>query len=394
MNLDFTAALAYLRTVSGARFEVDMANAARPDAARLFTRAGGVLPARQVRSYFVRNAGILIRSTMAGLVGEDSIPGPIGAAEMVSFLANTAKYGGHVRLPEAMLREMQATADEIQLGGGDSTRFVVNNILNFVEKLLIQPVLDTYEYLAARACQVGAIDWTFNQKRLQVDYAVPAGNLFAQRTLTESYVAGTVNNGSASKFWTDWRAGISLLGGQPVIAIATPNTINGIVENPANSIFLTFRDTFGNANFDRIVNTTTDRRSEDIRNQVSLTAYNQSGNIFDLTTPGQTVQVPFLSDGYIIMVGAPRRNEFGVVSDRGDEEGRLGFGNETPDPNAPTIGYTHIGPTVENGGRTGIWSRVDVPWNMPMQLDGLVYSNGLPMLEQVDRLVVLRTTTT
>ena len=382
MNLNFQAAINHLIQTSGANFASDVANGVRPDAAYVFTNR--VLPIREVRNYYVQAAGILIRSTMSGLVGMDSKPAPMGAAEMNTFLANTAKFGGATYLPEAVLRELQNLAQQVVNRGGDTTRTVVDAILNFVRKFLIQPQLDTLEYLAGRALMTGAVDWTFNQKRLQVSYGVPSGNLFAQRTTTSGYIAGT-----SSVFWADWRAARALLGGPPEFAFATRDTIEGIISNPANNIFITAEDDFGSVSFDRIVNTDTDRRSEDRRNRGSLISYNQSGNIFDLSDPGETVEIPFLSDGYIVLVGRARRQEFGLISDRGDEE--LEGVEPLPDANAPTIGYTHLGPSTEKGGDTGIYSNVWVDPSMPMQLQGTTFMNALPFILQPDRLVVLRT---
>lgn len=389
MNLNFQAAIAYLRSTAGGNFASDLANGARPDAAYVFTN--DVLPIREVASYFVQAAGTIIRATMTGLVGMDSLGGPIGAVEMNTFLANTAKFGGHAHFNEATLRELQNAAQNVFNTGGDTVQFAVDNVLNFVQKLLIQPQLDTLEYLAVRACMTGALDWTFNQKRLQVNYGVPAGNLFAQRTLLASYVKGVTNTGANSVFWDDWRSARSILGG-PFTAFATPETIDGIISNPANNIFLTAQDEFGSVSFDRIVNTSTDRRSEDQRNNGRIIAYDQSGNVFDLVNRGQTVEVPFLSDGYIICIGRPRRQEFGIISNRGDEEPR--GGGATGLMNGPTIGYTHLGPSVERGGQTGIFNNVYVTDLMPMQLQGDTLMNALPLILQPTRLVVLRTTMT
>jgi hypothetical protein len=392
VNLNFAAAIAYLQNTEGTDFASTLANAVRPDSAYLFTNE--ILPTVEDPSYFVQAAGMLIRSTMAGLVGMDSIPGPVGAAEMNTFLANTAKFGGLANFNEATIRKLQSMAQNVlNRGGNVQSEVTVNAIFNFVDKFLRQPLRDTWEYLAVRACMTGAINWTFEQKTLEVNYGVPSGNLFAQRTLTDSYVAGTTNDGTTSKFWTDWRAARRILGG-PFRAIATYETITGIADNPANNFFLTNEDEFGNVSFERIINTATDRRSEEIRNRGSLQSYDQSGNIFDLVNRGQTIEVPFLSDGYIICIGRPRRNQFGLISNRGDQEGPTGLEDATPRAGAPTIGYTHVGPTVERGGQTGIYANVWVPTEMPMQLHGHAFANALPFILQPDRLVVLRTAMT
>lgn len=389
MNLNFAAAIAYLQNTEGADFASTLANAVRPDAAYLFTNE--ILPIVEDPSYFVQAAGMLIRSTMAGLVGMDSIPGPVGAAELNTFLANTAKFGGLATFNEATIRKLQAMAQNVFNRGGNVDKEVtINAIFRFVDKFLRQPIRDTWEYLAVKACMTGSINWTFEQKTLAVNYGVPGGNLFAQRTGTAQYVQGAGTNGDASVFWDDWRLARRMLGG-PFTAIATADTIYGIADNPANNFFIRDEDDFGNMSFDRIVNTSTDRRSEEARNRGSIRAYDQSGNIFDLVNRGATIEVPFLSDGYIICIGRPRRNQFGLISNRGDQEGPTGLEDATPGTGAPSIGYTHVGPTVERGGQTGIAAKVWVPTEMDMQLHGKSAANALPFILQPDRLVVLRT---
>ncbi len=391
MNLNFAAAIAYLQNTAGADFASTIANGVRPDAAYVFTRS--VLPIVEDPSYFVQAAGVLIRSTMAGLVGMDSIPGPVGAVEFNNFLANTAKFGAIANFNEATIRRLQALAQNVlNRGGNVQSEVTIEAIFNFVAKFLRQPILDTWEYLAVQACMTGEINWEFEGKTLTVDYGVPAGNKFATRTGTTQYVQGAGTNGDTSVFWDDWRAARKLLGGQPVQAFATQDTIEAIMDNPANNIFLNSQDEFGNATFSRIVNTTIDRVSEDARNRGTLTAYDQSGNVFDLANRGQTIEVPFLTDGKIILIGRGRRNQYGLISNRGDQEAANGL--TVPDPNAPNIGYTHVGPTVERGGQPGIYAKVWVPVEMPMQLNGHSYANALPFILQPDRLVILTTNMT
>jgi len=239
MNLNFTAALDYLRRTSGPNFEVDIANAERPDSNYLFER---VLPERTVDDYMASNAAITIMSTMAGLVGMDSPLPPVGAAMNRTWIQETAKIGGYFNLPEQMLRHLQQQSLRVRAGGGDDTRAIANTILNFA-KFLRQPLLDTLEYLRGRVLSRGAIDWTFNSKRLQVSYGVPSGNLFPQRTGTSGY------GGSASLFWDDWYEARSILSGRIRVVFASPATITLITSNAANDIRLTAQDERGSASF-------------------------------------------------------------------------------------------------------------------------------------------------
>jgi hypothetical protein len=100
----------------------------------------------------------------------------------------------------------------------------------------ILPVYDFGEFdgmpYIGMALMTGGIDWTFNQKRVEVSYGVPAGNLFAERTGTAGY------GGSASVFWDDWYEARSLLNGRIRVGFAAPATAVtggcGAAANPAS----------------------------------------------------------------------------------------------------------------------------------------------------------------
>lgn len=377
MNLNFAAALDYLRRTAGPNFEVEIANADRPPSNYLFEQ---VLPERRVDDYMASNAALTILATMAGLVAMDSPPAPVGAASGRTWIQESFKIGGQFVLTEQTLRHIQMQMLRLQAGGGDDTRALAARVVNFA-KWLRQPLLDTAEFLRGMALMTGGIDWTFNQKRIQFTYGVPAGNLFAQRTGTAAY------DSTASVFWDDWYAARDILLGRVRAVFATPKTITAITSNAANSMRLITQDERGSVSFVRLSDPTTGQVDSDIRAQGRMVAYDATGNVFDLSSGnlGKVIQVPFLSDGYIIIVGGGlSAGQVFNVDETGDE---------VRDPTGLELGYTHIAPTVE-GGAVGRWERVFTPENRPYQLQGETVMNLVPVLEGVENLVVLRTALT
>lgn len=370
MNLNFADVLRDLGPDAAFR----LINERRPDPDYLLAT---FLPERLVPSYDVRAGSLTIRATMAGLVGADSPYPPGGLIDIAKFVEQTAKFAITTTLPEMMQRRLR----EFLMAIGEPERAneaVRNTVLNFVEKLLVQPHMDTMEYLRGKVLTTGAIDWTFNQKRVQVSYGVPAGNIFAQRTGTSFY------GGSASMFWADYRAGWNLLKGRVRAVIAHPDTINLIVSNPANNIMVVAQDALtgsftvakniGGANGPQIA-------SPDQRDRAVLVGYGMEGEILNPLDPDSTILVPFISTGKVVMVGDPVPRGFSVG---------LGGQVATPTQELP-IGYTHIGPTEEGGGALGRWARVFTPENRPYQIQGDSVTNGMVMLEAPEKLVILNT---
>lgn len=352
-------------------------NERRPDADYLLNT---FLPERLMPTYDVKAGNMTIRPTMAGLVGADAPYPPGGLIDVQKFMEQSAKVALTVVLPEMMqrrLREFLYRIDSPQ----QSSEAVRNTVLNFIDKMLVQPQWDTFEYLRGEVLTTGAIDWTFNGKRLQVTYGVPAGNLFAQRTTTASY------GGSASVFWADYRAGLSILKGRVRAVVGHPDTINLIVSNPVNNIIVTAQDlqtgtysiakNVGGASGPQIP-------SGDSRDRTTMVGYGAEGEIINPLDPDSTILVPFISTGKLVMIGdAPSRGF------------QVGLGGAVESPTqALELGYTHIAPTEEGQGAMGRWARAFIPENRPYQVQGDSVTNGLPVLEAPDKLVVLNTAMT
>lgn len=368
MDFTFLQALADLRPDGAFR----IANEARAPGDYLFAT---LLPNQNRADYSVETGNMTIRTTMAGLVGMDSPYPEVGTTETSEFSEKTAKIAAHSALTEKDLREMQALLMRLAVNGGDTTAFIRDTVLNFLNKVIIQSMLDTEEWLRAQALVNGAIDWTFNGKRLEVDYGVPAANFLDARTSTAAY------DDSASVFWSDIRLLRRALKGDVRAFIAHPDTIDAIRYNPVNAIAvvgdgdgfsgpITFRKTTNNgADF-----------PQDTTDTVQIIAYQNEGEVFDPANPGRTLKLPFMPTGKILAVGNNRAPGF-----------RVGEG-ATPDPDAATsLGYTHIAPTTEGGGTPGRWAQLYTPENLPMQLHGRGAENLLPVLEAPSKIAVATT---
>lgn len=371
MHLNFAAILAQL----GPDFAMRFINARRPPADYLLN---SFLPEQNRATYYAKSGTMTIRSTMAGMVGMDSPYPPGGAMEATSFLEQTAKIANDVPLSEAVQRELHAMMAAM---GNDTANDAAlrNTVLNFLEKVVVQPHWDTAEYLRGQALTTGALDWEFNGITLEVDYGIPAGNLFAQRTGNDGY------GGSSSDFWADHRSAVALLKNNVRAIVAHPNTINMIVANTVNNVVITAQDLVtGSFSFVKNIGTVATgpfNPSPDVRDRVTMIGYGLEGDVLDPLAPSIPVSIPFLPEGYIVYIGNPVSRNFTV-----------GLGSATESEfNQLALGYTHIAPTVENGGTPGRWARVFTPDERPWQVRGQGVTNLLPVIEAPDKLVVLST---
>lgn len=343
--------------------------ALRPTADYLFNT---LLPEQLRTSYTAKSGTMTVRATMAGLVGMDSPFPPTSLVEASTFLENTAKIANHVPLSEQALRDLQQLL--LLAGQGGASVDAAVEAINFLNKAVLQPHMDTAEYLRGEALVFGAIDWTFGNIRLQVNYGIPAGNLLTNRTGTAAY------HSTASEFWNDVRAARRLLRYAVRAFIAHPEQIDGILANTANSLAVTGQEggSFTVRRYQTIAGNTV--FSSDARDTVTLIAYDREGEILDPTNPGQTIKVPFMPKGKILAVGENR-----------DPGYRVGQGSTVDPRDELALGYTHVGPTVEGGGRPGRWSRLFTPEHMPMQLHGQAVTNLMPVIEAPAKIVVLST---
>src|SRR4051794_2794116 len=138
INQNFAAALGSLGSNAGAR----IANGARPPANYLFNT---FLPERQMPDYHVDASEMIVRLTMAGLVGMDSPFPPSGVVEVGAFLEQSAKLAISSNLNEASIRRLQSMMRQMQYGGTLTNDFIQREALNFFSKVVVQAQLDRAE---------------------------------------------------------------------------------------------------------------------------------------------------------------------------------------------------------------------------------------------------------
>lgn len=368
MIVNFSEALA---TLGGNDAVVRIANAARPPADYL---GATFLPEQNRPGYVAKSGSMTIRSTMAGIVGMDSPYPSTGLAESSTFMEKVAKLANDVTIPEEQMREMQQFAQQMLATGSATREFVLSNLLNFLQKVVLQPHLDRMEWLRWQALATGEIDWTFNQKEVAVDYGIPSAHKFATRTSTAGY------GGTASAFWSDVRAAQKLLRYGQMSIVMHPDTLNVVLSNEANAVEVVSQN---DTRFEirRLVtrggNTVA---SSDARERIAIVAYGAEGEVFDPANPGKTIKIPFVPAGAVAFIG------------RGGSQGFVvGQGATEPAATGLELGYTHIAPTVEGGGVSGRWARVDVPNDRPWQVRGQAVTNGLPVIENPEKLVIAST---
>ncbi len=367
INLNFRAVIDAL---GGDEAMFRIANAVRPPSRYLFNT---ILPERPRSTYNVSSGTLTVRTTMAGLTAMDSPYVPGGVVEMSTFLLQTAKLSVETALSENAQRELQQLVAQLRLGGGDDGAALAEEVLNFYEKVILQAHLDTAEWLRGQALAFGEIDWTFNQKQLAVNYGVPAAHLLTARTIA----GGTAYSGASSSFWADSMEAMRLLRYQVAAVILSTRLLQDIISNPVNNIEVVAQD---GANFTlrRLVSRGGNTLpTSDARETMRVVTYDEEAEVFDLNAPGGTIRVPFLDPTKMLFIG------------RATNEGyRVGQGS-TDDPlNELELGYTHVAPTVEGGGRPGRWGRVYTPEQYPYKLMGQAVSNILPVLENPTKIVV------
>lgn len=366
MNLNFATALSGLGPDAAFLY----ANEVRPPSWYLFN---SILPEQNQPDYSIQNGSMTIRSAMAGLAGLDSPYPPTGVTEVSTFIEKVAKVANYVSLPEQVIRRMQGTLRN--MGQPDGIGFIQNEVLNFLDKVILQGHFDTFEWLRAQALVSGAISWKFNNMTLAVDYGIPAANILTTRTGTASW------DSTASAFWADIALLQSTLHYNVREFVVHPNTLTKIINNSVNAIeMINFTDAQNGTQeytFTRLVGTT-ERRDSDSRYTVKLRAYGLEAEVLDLASGSTNTQkLPFMQEGKIMAIANPGRTGY-----------RVGEG-ATDDPYKSTaLGYTHIAPTVEGGGAEGRWAQLFVPEELPMQLHGRAVTNGLPVIETPEKIAI------
>lgn len=361
MEFSFSDALDKLGTNAAFRF----VNEVRPPSEYLFET---LLPEEKKNSYYIDNAYMLIRPTMAGLVGMDSPYAPGGVVEASRFLEESAKLGMDLKLGERQLRQIQEIIQNRNLTGDARTTFLQGEATSFLENVVAQGLMDTDEWLRGRALIDGTIDWTFNKLNLNVDYGVPASHKLANRTGNDAYVANHANN----KFWADHYEALKLLRYNLRAIIIHTDLMLKMINNDAlklevlsqNDNVIRVRRWRSRGNVEQV--------SGDARDVVTFIMYDLEGDALDPADTSKTIHVPFMDTDKILYVGKNRRNGY-----------RVGEG-AVPDPvRAMALGYSHLAPTVESGGSPGRWASQFVLKEKPWELRSMGAENTLPVREDV-----------
>lgn len=371
MDFSFVDALAFLAKQAG-QTPFDIANTARPPSSYMFNL---FLPERNETSYRADRGGMTIRTTMAALVGMDSVYPPGSLIEGFDFGENTLKAAIDVGLSEEALRTIQELLQHVQRTGASSNEAMVQEALNFYNKVVLQAHFDLREWARGQALALGKLEYKENDLEISVSYGVPSGNLFSTRTTvsTEAYGA------AGSKFWTDHKAARKLLrGGVPKI-VGHPDTVEEVIYNDVNKMRIVGEGD-GFVTVQRYVGST-EQLSSDQREKITFYTYDLEGEVYNPAGATKSKKVPFCPKGKLIYVGPNR-----------DDGYRVGEGSVVDNPELDlALGYTHIGPTVEGGGRPGMWGRLYVPEATPWRLHGQAAANFMPVIEAPKKIVVLST---
>lgn len=358
----------------------ELANQARPPADYLFN---AVLPSINMDTYDVANSTMTIRTTMAGLSGMDSKYAPGGASEVSEMAGKTGKITVTSDLPEQFLRQLQNLLLRLTAQAQSTDQAIQQTGINFVNKVIVQSILDREEWLKGQALFTGALDWAFNGKTLAANYGIPAANFLPSRSAANAY------GGATSKWWTDYYSAQEILGWKMTACIMHPTTLKSIMANAeVNQLQFVSADPATNQfQFIRQVarggNTVL---SADPRDLVTIIAYNKEGEIWDLANPGSTIKVPFAPVGGVLWLGEKIDSSSNVFV--------VGDGS-TPAPEIESpvlLGYGHVAPTTEGGGLPGRWSRLFVPQDKPWSLSADGVSNFIPVIQAPDRIVIGTTT--
>lgn len=367
--MEFNLAQALANLKQGDVFQV--ANEARPGDSYLFAT---FLPERPRQDYQATSGTMTVRSTMAGLVGMDSPYPPGGAVEVTGFSEQVPKTALHVDMPEKNLRDLHELLRTTRDAGGETNTVAMQQAFNFFNKVIVQGQLDVSEWLRAQALLTGGIDWTFNKKRLLVDYGVPANHFLPARTGANGY------GGATSTFWSDIRFIKRLLKSVRAFVMHS-NTYEMIIANAVNNIQINSEtDNAGGINTHRLgrIVGSTERVSTDARDSVTIITYDLEAEVLNPANPETTIQFPFMPEGALLAIGNNLNRGFVV-----------GAGS-TPEPEN-NLGYHHIAPTIEGNNRPGRWGRLYVPEQKPWALAADGAANELPVIEAAEKIAVATT---
>lgn len=371
----------------GETFAWRMAQNANPPSELLFNQ---MMPRENKNSWNVNGGTMTMTPTILGDVAMDAYPAPMGNLEATIFSENVSKFGGQMFFNEQQQREFIQAEQDIRLNASYAGRDAagnmesqirmlaetgradnstingarINRILGIVNTIFASHY-QTSEWLAGEALTEGKIVYTFNGLSQSINYNIPSTNFF-------EYSGNDRFDQSASKWWTFVRA-VNRILDSPQFYMNS-NSYYDIVENDVNKI--------QEIAIDGTVRRMTKYRDDaitqkrDANESLSVNIYDKAGSVMDVNT--KTLKsLPFLKDKRVVVVGELNQSEI-----------QLDLGGVTDPDNNLRIGYTHVGPSVEAGGRPGIYANIFSKPEMPMQLHVLTYVNMLPVILNPKKVII------
>jgi hypothetical protein len=352
-----------------------------------------VLPRTNKPTWNITGGTLTITPTDLKPVAMDATPAPMGNLQATFLNEQISKFGGQMFFNEKQQRELLTMEQEIYLNaglnGGASPYGDINTQMNMlsttgradsatINGARINRILgiinfiklahwNTSESLAGEALTEGVLDENFSGLDVTVDYKVPAANI-------KTYSGTDRFDQSASKWWTFVRLAYKMFRNPQFYG--NSNAYFDIVENPVNKVreqFLT-GDVRPMSKYNENVIT----QKQDANERMNFNVYDKAGAVMDprLKT---LVSKPFLKDKRVIVIGELNTSQI-----------ELELGGVTDPDNALRLGYTHVGPSIEGGGRPGIYANIYTENHKPMQLFVDTYVNMLPAILNGKKLMIAK----
>lgn len=391
MEYDFQSIIGMLNAniPSGDNFAFRLARNANAPGDLLFNK---MLPRENRASWHTSGGTMTITPTILNDVAMDSDPAPMGNLESSLFSEKISKFGGQMFFNEAQQREWIEMENDIRLSAsreglnvaGDmegqlrmfgETGMADSNTINGRRLNIIANVIrsmqlshfNTSEWLGGEALTEGKIEYNFSGLEMKIDYKIPS-------TQIKDYSGNDRFDQSASKWWTFVRYCYKTF--RNPMFYMNSNSYYDIVENDVNKIqeqFITgdvrpmskYRD-------DAVT------QKQDANERVNVNIYDKAGAIMDVSTKSLTTK-PFLKNKRVVVIGELNTSQI-----------ELTLGGVTDPDNNLRIGYTHVGPTVEGGGRSGIYANIYTLPHKPQQIFTDTYVNMLPVILNPKKIIIAK----
>ena len=327
-----------------------------------------ILPEERRMSYEAKAGSLKVITTPAGETGMDSPYVPVGMIEINAFSKPIAKWTATNLMTEEQQRELQQMVINIRAGiiSGNGLDYIRNFVVNWLRKVIAQAFSDRFELMRGETLTTGKLVLRGGT----IDYQVPSANVFAKRVGEQAY------GGTASMLWRDMRAADNILGSTRT-RIMSMNTLNYLLDSTSNPLAVTSETVSSGGNI-KIVSVrrligSQQTLSQDARDSFTLVGYRRQVAI---KVGKSYAYQQVLPDGKIAVIGA---NDVTLDMTDGTIVTR------------PGLGRLHVGPTVEGGGRPGLWLNSYTPQGRPMHAIAEGAANALTILDAPERLVILDT---